>query len=212
MTVRVVDTKCDLESEFVVYDFDYVEALGDRFLTEHQRSRTAGEDAPPFLRLETSDDWLNVRDTLFMAKIQHNDVLVFQNPSFEIRIREPQPGVDEKDQVVQTLLVSDDLTVGDVKGLYSENAPAGMSDDDKFLFQGRELDDNVMIYKFNIRVGAELVVEREDTTQTSTWFQCGSCGREFKLRKLDAVQCRSCPHGFILYKCRSKQISSYLAR
>lgn len=212
MTVRIVDTKCDLESEFTVNDFEFVEDLGNRFLAEHQRSRTAGEEAPPFLRVETSDDWLNVRDSLFMAQVEHNDVLVLQNPSFEIRIREPQPGVEEKDQIVHDLLVSDDLTVGDVKGLYSEKASGGMSDNDKFLFQGRELDDNVMIYKFNLRVGSELVVEREDTTQPSTWFQCGACGREFKLRRLDAVQCRSCPHGLILYKSRSKQISSYLAR
>lgn len=212
ITIKVIDNKCDLESEFTVYDFITTDEIGGLFLREHRRSRTAGEDVPPLVRREDSEQWINVNDTLYQAGVQHNDTMVLEMPAFEIRIREHDADVEGKEDAgIHELLVSDDLTVGEVKSLYSEKVWGGIGDNDKFLFGGHELDDNVMIYKYNLRAGSELFVEREDISQPATIFQCGECGNEIKLRKRDAVQCRSCGHR-ILFKSRSKQISAYLAR
>jgi len=149
----------------------------------------------------------------------------FENVPFTITIQERARIVlraDAKDKGLQ-LVVEDQFTVEQIIDQYSEalrqkalqsqsslNLP-GLQPGDRLLLGAVELDEKKQIYKYGVKSGTDLTVEREDTTLPRFPCTCANCGTEVLLKRTDAVRCRSCGYR-VLYKARKEGAPQYLAR
>jgi len=135
--------------------------------------------------------------------------LVYTSAPFEIIVREKD--ADQKSG--QRLRVYDWYKVHRVKELYSKEAThvEGLVEGDKLIYHGVELDDTKELFRYELKADAVLTVQREDISAIVTRYMCADCAVEVRLKKDDAVRCRSCTSR-VLLKIRPPKPVQWQAR
>lgn len=180
---------------------------------ERVAQRTLPRDSTLYMDADGEEVKLPDEKTIYDSGIKDDGTLLLKTPAFKIKIREK----DEK-KGMQDIIIRDEMTIRQVKGLYSkalsEDAKTeleGLVENDKLIFNKDQLDDDKKVFQYRITEGHILIVDREDVAAVHTTYLCADCGSIVRLSKNDLVRCRECGYR-IVYKQRTTRACQYLAR
>lgn len=199
LKVAVEDPNLGVRESVLVHENETVEDVQQRFCSQLRRPY------PPNATLSLDGEELSRDLTMHEARVQDGSVLEFLGPEFPIRVKEGQS------QPVE-LYVHDHFTGEQIKELYSAKADETLGANDRLYLNDVEFDDATPVYKYGVKMGSVLMVHREDVAQIVTRFICADCGSEVRLKPKDAVRCRECNAGRILYKKRTTKVVQVYAR
>lgn len=212
MSVFIFDRDCDTDKVPIETDAEAtIEHVLQLYCTQGRRHLHVDQDNQPLCELfrEEDDERLDLSLKVSESGLSNESNLVYKAPAYSIMLKEKD--VNGKPGQETEVQVTDDMTVDAVKEAYSRVADEGLVEGDALVFGQQDLDDEKQIYKYQLKQGSQLKVEREDFTTMHFTYSCADCGSDVKLKKDDLVRCRVCGYR-VVFKQRTKVQSQYLCR
>lgn len=208
LKINIADENCDTQHAMTVQPFSRVHEVKEQYAALSNRIPKRSD-----LKIKRHDDEgyeaseLHDDTTMWEAGVNEDDItLYYSTPPFSVTIKEMDEKGDSHD-----IEVEDHFTIAQVKEIYSKEAYEGLVEADSLVYANDELDERKALYKYNVKEGAVLFVQREDISQIHTVYICADCGADVTLKKEDYIRCTHCGYR-ILYKKRTAQVCQYLAR